>query len=78
MFCQGISIPHTSQPFSQINNKLPRDYRLPRLNTMSEGIAPVQTCACSQNCRGPAFTGKTAHFNICLQYLTECSAVAAQ
>eukprot|EP00983_Pelagomonas_calceolata_P039068 1137031-Pelagomonas_calceolata.AAC.6 len=30
MFCQGISIPHTSQPFSQINNKLPHDHRQPR------------------------------------------------
>eukprot|EP00983_Pelagomonas_calceolata_P004404 142967-Pelagomonas_calceolata.AAC.1 len=29
MFCQGTSIPHTLQPFSQINNKLPHDYRLP-------------------------------------------------
>eukprot|EP00983_Pelagomonas_calceolata_P009649 312149-Pelagomonas_calceolata.AAC.3 len=29
MFCQGLSIPHTSQPFFQINNKLPRDNRLP-------------------------------------------------
>eukprot|EP00983_Pelagomonas_calceolata_P071253 1151149-Pelagomonas_calceolata.AAC.2 len=40
MFCQG-SIPHNSQPFSQINNKIPHDYGLPRLNTMSKRIAPV-------------------------------------
>eukprot|EP00983_Pelagomonas_calceolata_P046672 1140288-Pelagomonas_calceolata.AAC.1 len=41
MFCQG-SNPHTSQPFSQINNKIPHDYRLPRLNTMSEHGSVIQ------------------------------------
>eukprot|EP00983_Pelagomonas_calceolata_P028100 881100-Pelagomonas_calceolata.AAC.1 len=45
---------------------------------MSKHTAPVQACTCSQEFQDPAFTGKTAHFNICLQYLTECGAVAAQ
>eukprot|EP00983_Pelagomonas_calceolata_P024754 779420-Pelagomonas_calceolata.AAC.1 len=28
MFCQGNNIPHTSQPFSYINNKLPHEFKL--------------------------------------------------
>eukprot|EP00983_Pelagomonas_calceolata_P004894 160768-Pelagomonas_calceolata.AAC.1 len=45
MFCQGISTPHTSQPFSQINNGLPRDYRLPRANTMSKRVQKGGICS---------------------------------
>eukprot|EP00983_Pelagomonas_calceolata_P034249 1072967-Pelagomonas_calceolata.AAC.1 len=45
---------------------------------MSKHVAPVQACAGSQKFWGPAFMGKPAHFNICLQYLAECSAIGAQ
>eukprot|EP00983_Pelagomonas_calceolata_P030171 945595-Pelagomonas_calceolata.AAC.1 len=78
LFSQGISIPHTSQPFSQFNNELPHDHRLPRPNAMNEKrVAPLQAHACSQIMRS-TFTRKTAHLNICSQHLAECRIVAAQ
>eukprot|EP00983_Pelagomonas_calceolata_P102186 1158776-Pelagomonas_calceolata.AAC.3 len=50
--CQVINVPHTLQPFSQINNILPHDYRLLRMNMGCTCLSPPYSTV-KPNCAEP-------------------------